>query len=104
MLRIKAWRFGLAIVLCLTVIGSGCSTEWIAEAEKIVSALIPAVANLVTLVAAVEGKGVSAGDAAAIQSAGVQAGADLQLVQSLIAAYEKADEGVRPSYPCFHGR
>jgi len=49
-----------------------------------------------TLVATLEGKGVSAGDLATIQSAGTQAGADLQLIQSLMAAYEKADPSAQP--------
>lgn len=96
MLRRKFGWEGLAILLCLTMIWSGCSTEWIAEAERIVSALIPAAANLVTLVAVLEGKSVSAADLTTIQNAGTQAGADLQLVQSLIAAYQKADAAAKP--------
>lgn len=89
-------RVTSALVLCVTLMLAGCSTDWIAEAEKIVAALIPAAANLVTLVAALEGKSVSAADLAAIQNAGTQAGADLQLVQSLIAAYQKADASAKP--------
>jgi hypothetical protein len=61
-----------------------------------VAALIPATANLVALVAALQGKGVSAADLQTIQSAGSQAGADLQLMQSLITQYEKADAAARP--------
>jgi hypothetical protein len=61
-----------------------------------VAALIPAAANIVALVAALQGKSVSAADLATIQSAGTQAGADLQLVQSLIAAYQKADAMAKP--------
>jgi len=70
---------------------TGCSTAWIAQAQEIVAALIPAAANLVALVAALEGKGVSAADLQLIQNAGTQAGADLQLIQSLIGEYEKGD-------------
>lgn len=89
-------QFWLALVLCMTVIWSACSTAWIGEAEQIVAALIPAASNIVALVAAMEGKNVSAGDLAAIQNAGAQAGADLQLIQSLIAAYQNADEAAKP--------
>jgi hypothetical protein len=78
------------------MIWSGCSTSWIAEAEQIVAVLVPAAANLVTLVAALQGKTVSAGDLATIQNAGSQAGADLQLIASLIAAYDKADAAAKP--------
>jgi hypothetical protein len=89
-------RAVVAVVLCGTMIMAGCSTAWISEAEQIVAALIPAAANLVTLVAALQGKTVSAGDLQTIQNAGTQAGADLQLIQSLIAAYEKADAATKP--------
>jgi hypothetical protein len=89
-------RVALALVLCMTITLAGCSTAWIGEAEQVVAALIPAAANIITLVAALQGKSVSAGDLQTIQKAGTQAGADLQLVQSLIAAYQKADATAQP--------
>jgi hypothetical protein len=92
----KGARVAVAVVLCLTIGLAGCSTAWIGEAEEIVAAMLPAAANLLTLVAALEGKTVSATDLQTIQNAGSQAGADLQLIQSLIAAYEKADATAQP--------
>src|SRR5579864_6617263 len=89
-------RGAWALVLCLTMVLVGCSTAWIGQAEEIVAALVPAAANLVALVAALEGKTVSAADLQTIQNAGAQVGADLQLVQSLIAAYQKADAAAQP--------
>jgi len=89
-------RVALAVVLCMTIALSGCSTAWIGEGEQIVAALIPAAANLVALVAALQGKTVSAADLQTIQNAGTQAGADLQLVQALIAAYQKAEAAAKP--------
>ena len=89
-------RVLLALVLCMTISLAGCSTAWIGEAEQVVAALIPAAANIITLVAALQGKSVSAADLQTIQKAGTQAGADLQLVQSLIAAYQKADAAAQP--------
>jgi len=86
----------VAVVLCATLMCTACSTAWIGEAEQIVEALIPAVANLVTLVATLQGKDVTAADLQTMQSAGVQAGADLQLMQSLISQYEKADPTAQP--------
>jgi hypothetical protein len=86
----------VAVVLCGTLIWTACSTAWIGEAEQIVAALIPAVANLVTLVATLQGKNVSVADLQTIQSAGAQAGADLQLMQSLVGQYQKADAAARP--------
>jgi hypothetical protein len=85
----------LALVLGSTLIWTGCSTAWVGQAEEIVAALIPAAANIVALVAALQGKSVSAADLQTIQSAGAQAGADLQIVQSLITAYQKADAGAQ---------
>lgn len=94
--RSKSGQGVLAVVLCMTMIWSGCSTDWIKEAEQIVATLIPAAANLVTLVAALQGKNVSAGDLQLVQNTGAQASADLQLIQSLIAAYQKADAASKP--------
>jgi hypothetical protein len=89
-------RVGLAVLLCVVMIWTGCSTAWIGEAESIVAVLIPAASNILALVAAARGKGISAGDLQTIQNAGAQAGADLQLIQSLIVAYEKADAAAQP--------
>jgi hypothetical protein len=89
------WMGAVVVLLCLTMVLAGCSTTWIEEAEEIVAALIPAAGNIVALVAAVQGKGVSANDMQMIQNSGAQA-ADLQLIQSLIAAYQKADATAQP--------
>ena len=86
----------VGLVLCLTMMLSGCSTDWIAQAGQIVAVLIPAAANLVTLVGALQGRTVSVADLQAVQSAGSQAAADLQIIQSLVAAYEKADAAAKP--------
>ena len=88
-------RVGLALVLCVTMMLAACSTEWIGQ-EEVVAALIPAATNIVALVAALEGKSVSATDLQTIQKAGTQAGADLQLIQSLITAYQTAAETAKP--------
>jgi hypothetical protein len=89
----KVW---LAVVLCGTMMWTACSTAWIGDAEQIVAALIPATANLVALVATLQGKSISAADLQTIQTAGAQAGTDLQLMQSLITQYQKADAAAQP--------
>ncbi len=89
-------RVAVALILCLSMVMAGCSTAWIGEAEQIVAALIPAATNIIALVAAMQAKSVSAGDLQTIQKAGTQAGADLQLIQSLIAAYQTADASAKP--------
>ena len=89
-------KAAVALVLCLVMVLSGCSTDWVGQAGQIVAVLIPAAANIVTLVATLQGKTVSASDLQMVQSAGTQASADLQLIQSLIAAYQKADAAAKP--------
>lgn len=89
-------KMGIAMVLCGTMTLMGCSTAWIGEAEQIVAALIPAAANILTLVTALQGQSVSAGDLKTIQSTGSQVGSDLQLIESLLTAYQKADAASQP--------
>ncbi|HTS37813.1 MAG TPA: hypothetical protein VMH04_19215 [Candidatus Solibacter sp.] len=94
--RVDCVKAGLAVVLCLTIVLAGCSTDWVSQGEEIVAALIPAAGNIVALVAVLEGKTVSGSDMQAIQSAGAQAEADLQIIQSLIAAYQQAEASAKP--------
>lgn len=86
----------IVALLCMTAMWTACSTAWIGEAEQIVAALIPATANLMALVAALQGKSISSTDSQTIQQAGAEAGTDLQLMQSLIAQYQKADAAAQP--------
>jgi hypothetical protein len=86
----------VALILCLTISFTACSTDWVGQAGQIVAALIPAATNVVALVAALEGKTVSTQDLQMIQSAGTQAGADLQLIGVLITQYQKADASAKP--------
>jgi hypothetical protein len=93
-------RVGLALTLstalCVSMALTACSTNWIGQAEQVLAVLIPAATNIVALVAALQGKSVSAVDMQTIQKAGAQAGADLQLIQALIGAYQKADATAQP--------
>jgi hypothetical protein len=89
----KAW---LAVVLCGTVMWTACSMAWIGEAEQIAAALIPAVTNIVALVAALQGNKVSDADLLTIQNTSAEVEADLQLMESLMAAYQNADARLQP--------
>lgn len=91
-MRNKWARIVLALLLGVTMIGSGCSTNWVQQGQEIIAVLMPAAANLVILVATLQGKEISAEDLALVQKAGSEVGADLTLVQGLIGAYESADE------------
>jgi hypothetical protein len=91
-MRNKWGRIVLALLLGLTMISSGCSTNWVQQGQEIIAVLMPAAANLVILVATLQGKEISAEDLALVQKAGSEVGADLTLVQALIGAYESADQ------------
>jgi hypothetical protein len=88
-------RAALAVILGISMTLTACSTDWVKQAEQVVAALIPASTNIVTLVAMLQGKSISVSDLRTIQNAGTQAAADLQLIQALIEAYEKADESAK---------
>lgn len=83
-----------ALALCATMVLTACSTAWITEAEEIVAALIPAAANLLTLIEALDGKGVSTQDLQTMQSASTQAQTDLQLINTLVTQYQQATDAV----------
>lgn len=87
----------VVLIACGLLIGSACSTVWISEAEQIISALLPGVANLVTLVGALDGSSVSPADLQTVQNAGAEAEADLQQLQSLITVYQKASTSAQPN-------
>jgi hypothetical protein len=90
--KLSVVRALAALVLCATMILTACSTAWITEAEEIVAALIPAAANLLTLIEALQGNGVSAQDLQAMQSASTQAQTDLQLINTLVTQYQQATD------------
>src|SRR5258708_37962066 len=88
--QIYQGKVGAALVLCLTIALTACSVAWIGQAQAIVAALIPAAGNIIALLAGFQGKTIWAQDQQMIERASTQAGADLQLIRSLITRYEKA--------------
>lgn len=90
--KLNVVRALAALVLCATMILTACSTAWITEAEDIVAALIPAAANLLTLIEALQGNGVSPQDLQVMQSASTQAQTDLQLINTLVTQYQQATD------------
>jgi hypothetical protein len=90
--KLNVVRAMAALVLCATMILIACSTAWITEAEEIVAALVPAAANLLTLVGALEGNGVSTQDFQVMQSVSTQAQTDLQLINTLVTQYQQATD------------
>jgi hypothetical protein len=85
----------LSLLLCGTLVWTGCSTSWIGEAEQIVGVLVPAAVNVMTLIATLQGI-VPGADLQTAQSVGSRVNSDLQLLQSLIIQYQKATPSSRP--------
>jgi hypothetical protein len=95
MKQAAATKIIVSILLCGTITWTACSTAWTTEAEQIIEALIPATANLITLVASLQ-ENLPTAELQAIQSAGSQAGTELRLLQSLIQQYQEVDVGAKP--------
>lgn len=96
MKRADVQRMCVSILLCGTLMWTACSTTWIGEAEQIVGVLIPAAANVMTLIATLRGS-VPAADLQTAQSVESQVNSDLQLLQELIGQYERAGSATQPA-------
>lgn len=96
MMRIQVGKRFAVLMLCGMVVWTACSTAWIGEVEQIIAVMIPGIANLVTLGATLAGQEISNEDLQTVQSASSQAEADLQLLESLVEQYQKANVATQP--------
>lgn len=79
------------MLLCLSLIATGCTAQWIKVALADLPVLAQMALNIGGLVTTLEsGKPLSSSDAAAIQSVSNQAARDLQLLQTLYNEYQTA--------------
>jgi len=79
----------LAAVLSISLLGTGCSAQWISIALADLPVLTQMALNIGTIVASLQsGSQISAADAAAIQNLSAQASRDLNLLQSLYNGYK----------------
>jgi hypothetical protein len=79
----------LAIVLSVSLLATGCSTQWIGIALADLPVLVQIALNLGTIVTTLQsGKQVTAADAAVIQNISAQASKDLNLLQALYNEYK----------------
>ena len=73
----------LAVVLCMSLMATGCTAEWIKIALADLPVLTQMALNIASLVAALQMvKQVSPSEAAAIQNISTEAGKDLNLLQA----------------------
>jgi len=79
----------LAIVLSISLMATGCSTQWISIALADLPALIQMALNIGTIVTTLQsGNQISATDAAVIQNISAQASKDLNLLQAFYNDYK----------------
>ncbi|MBV8050386.1 MAG: hypothetical protein JOZ80_04310 [Acidobacteriaceae bacterium] len=79
----------LMMLLCLSLIATGCTAQWIKVALADLPVLAQMALNIGSLVTTLQsGKPLSSGDTAAIQNIANQANRDLHLLQSLYDEYE----------------
>jgi hypothetical protein len=79
----------LAIVLCISLIATGCSANWISIALADLPVLTQMALNIGTIIATLQsGQQISAADAAAIQNISSQASKDLNLLETLYNEYK----------------
>jgi hypothetical protein len=82
-------RTVLAIVLSISLLGTGCSAQWISIALADLPILTQMALNIGTIVATLQsGKQISSAEAAAIQNISSQAGKDLNLLETLYNEYK----------------
>jgi hypothetical protein len=83
----------LAGVLCVSLITTGCTAQWISVALADLPVLTQMALNIAGLVATLQsGKQINAADAAAIQNISTEAGKDLNLLQTLYNQYKSAPD------------
>ena len=78
-----------SILLCLSLLATGCSAEWIKVALADLPVLLQMALNIGTLVTTLQsGKQLNSSEAATIQNISNEASRDLNLLQSLYNEYE----------------
>jgi len=83
----------LAGLLCLALVATGCTAQWISVALADLPVLTQMSLNIAALVATMEsGKQLSAAETAAIQNISAEAGKDLTLLQTLYNQYKASPD------------
>lgn len=83
----------LAGVLCLALVATGCTAQWIGVALADLPVLTQMALNVATLVTTLQsGQQISVNEAAAIQSISTEASKDLNLLQSLYNEYKASPD------------
>jgi hypothetical protein len=82
-------RIVLAVVLCISLIATGCSAQWVSVALADLPVLTQMALNIAALVATLQsGKQLTPSEALAIQNISAEASKDLTLLQALYNGYK----------------
>jgi hypothetical protein len=82
-------RIVLAVMLCISLIATGCSAQWISVALADLPVLTQMALNTAALVTTLQsGKQLTGSEALAIQNISTEASKDLSLLQALYKAYK----------------
>jgi len=83
----------LVVVLCVSLITTGCTAQWISVALADLPVITQMALNIASLVATLQsGREINAGDAAAIQDISTEASKDLNLLQTLYNEYKSSPD------------
>src|ERR1700733_7517122 len=77
----------LVLVVCIVMAATGCTAQWISVALADLPVLTQMALNIATLVAAAQGRELSAGDTAAIQNISGAASVEMNSLQTLYDQY-----------------
>jgi len=84
----KSMKAVLAAVVCLAMLATGCTAQWISVALADLPVLTQMALNIASLVATVQGQRMSPGETAGIQSLSSSAYGALNSLQTLYQQYE----------------
>jgi hypothetical protein len=96
-MKTRGMRSGiLAIVLSVSLVGSGCNTSWLNTAIADLPIVISILTSVLKIVAIAQGKGADSAMVKEVQDIGNQATQDLTTVQKLINDYKTASAADKP--------
>ncbi|MGH9445489.1 MAG: hypothetical protein ACRD3O_07170 [Terriglobia bacterium] len=87
----KITKLLLVPALAAAMLAAACSTSWITTAEQYVAVLVPAVQDVIGILAIAGAKGVSTTTLNTVSEYGVQATNDLNTINALLAKYNSAN-------------
>lgn len=90
-------KCGMATLLSLTLVVSGCNMNWLATAISDIPVVLQIVTSVISVIDVAKGKGtISPGEAIPIENAAAQVKNDLVLLQAAVQQYKVAEASAKP--------